>query len=570
MSLPENQNRKKSRRRLIIVGRILVILFVIIYFSSEMVIENLVSREINKQINDRPSSLYELETGKVNLRFLKGAIEIENVVLHPTDSAIQLIENAQIKSLVRLDLQDFELDGLKILRFLRKKKMDISNVSASGIHLDLFTNPDVEKKHQKESISLKDIFTDQFVEASISKLQIRDLAFRYFNTSDTAQPQFSLDSLYLTFSEVQVDTNTLRQNIPVNFENLKINSSDIVLNTSEYYKIATDDIGFNMQDSSLVVDGFRLIPRYTREAFNQRMKYNTDWFNIVVPRITLRNIHLSHWIGGNIIHLGSIEIEQPDLDIYRDKNLPDAPFKHKPLLASSLRKIPANILVDSLLIRNGVLKYGELSEKASDPGEIYFEPFSITAYNLTNADSIIAEQSSLLLTFEGSIMGKTSLQAHIKADLTSEKDYFEIDGKLGRMPASALNPMIENLLFVSIQSGDIKGTNFYFYADDHESSGEVFLEYEDLKVDVLNTEDHEKKKAAQSFIANNLIRNSNLNSDRKYLVGQINFERDKNKGIVNYVWNSVKTGVISIIAPVASKDNKAEKRKRSDKRKNKS
>jgi hypothetical protein len=562
--MPKN-TKNKLKRRLIIAGRILIILFVILYFGSEMLIESLVSKEIKKQINNAPSSLYTLQTGEVKLKFLSGSVEIDNIRLLPNDSALNLLSENRIPSLLTLKVDNFELSGLKVLRLLRKKDIDIHTLNISNIDLALYKSANPPQKEPTKKANIGDVFTEHFHGASIKKIEIDNFEVRNFNAHDTLKPEFELDSLYLTFDEVLINQSTLKKHIPIAFSNMNINSGDLTLNTMEYYKIATSDISLTLADSTLLIDGFRLIPRYTREAFNQKQRYNTDWFNIITPVIRANNIHFAEWINDGVLHLESIEISKPEIIIYRDKNLPDAPFKHKPLLASLLQRVPANIWVDSIFIKNGSLQYEELIENGRQPGKIIFNPFSIEATNITNHDSAIAMNEILNLSFSGKLMEKTMLEANLDIYLTDNSDYFEIKGSLGPFKASALNPVVEEMMFVSIESGDIQNTDFVFYANDNASQGQLFMQYEDLKVKVLSDEDHEKARAALSFVANNIIRNENLRTDRKFLVGQINFDRNKNKGIVNFIWNSVKSGLISIIAPVASKDNKAEKIKRSKK-----
>ena len=558
MATSQNPKRK---RRLLIFGGSFIVLALIFYFGAEPFVENLIAREVQKQLNSNPSRQYDLKTGKIKIRFLSGNIWVDDLTLTPSDSAWQLWNNGSIKSLFDLHLNGIKIRGLKALRFLRDKNMEIKLIKASDIHLDIYSNPDWKGAEEQKKLKLADIFTDEFIGANIDKFEIENFAVNRYLYADTGKPALSLDSLYLSFITVKIDSQTIKKVLPLQFENLKINSSDFLVNTSRFYKIATRDIAFNLTDSTFIVDGFQLIPRYSKYDFSDQIKYNTDWFNIGSERIEFQNIHLSELVQGKVIHLEAIHIHQPVIEIFRDKTLPESPYKQKPLVATMLRKIPMDVMIDSLIISEGKLVYEETPKDRKESGKLFFEPFTLKASNFTNMDSVIAQNNSANIKFESMIMGKTMFSANITADLSRTDDYFEVEGKLDRMPATVLNPLVENLLLVSVVSGDIKKTQFYFYANNDNSSGEVFLEYENLKIEILQTDDKSKQRVAQSFVANNLIRNDNLSSDRKYLVGQINFERDKNKGMPNYIWKSIQSGIVSVIAPVASKDSKEEKRK---------
>lgn len=562
------QNPKRNRR-LTIFGLIITIIILIIYFSAETVIENLLRNEIKKQLNTNPSRHYNISTGNIKIEFISGRITIDNIRISPTDSARQILNDGQLKNLMDLQLNDFELKGLRVFHFLRTQNMHISTLKASDIRLDAMYNPEIQQKSNPNKLRLKDIFSDQFTGAQINKIEIDNFAFNRFHYQDTSNATMRLDSLFLSFSNVNLDSLTVKNTIPANFDNLKIRSGDILLNASRFYKIATRDIAFSLLDSTLTIDGFQLIPKYAKFDFSKQIKYNTDWFNITIPQLHIRNIHLTDVFKSEFLHIDQIAIEKPAIEIFRDKTVPDPPFKFKPLLASMIHNIPIPVQVDSLLISNGKLVYEETSKDHQKVGQVFFEPFTISVHNFTNIDTVIANNNMAIIDFQGTLMGKTSVTTTIKADLAGSLDYFEVEGKMGTMAATAINPLVENLLFVSIKSGNINKTYFYFYANDDHSTGEVFLEYSDLKVEILNAEDPNKQRIAQSFVANNLIRNNNLKTDHKYLIGQINFERDKNKGLPNYLWKSLQSGIISIVAPVASKETKAEKRKKSTPKKKK-
>jgi len=67
-----------------------------------------------------------------------------------------------------------------------------------------------------------------------------------------------------------------------------------------------------------------------------------------------------------------------------------------------------------------------------------------------------------------------------------------------------------------------------------------------------------------SWVAGGVVRHKNKSDAGKYIIGNIRFERRKDKAIVNFLWNSVKTGLISIVAPIADQTKKAEKQEQKE------
>jgi hypothetical protein len=157
-------------------------------------------------------------------------------------------------------------------------------------------------------------------------------------------------------------------------------------------------------------------------------------------------------------------------------------------------------------------------------------------------------------------MGESEINANFDFYLNRNDDYFVAQGKLDAISGTAFNPMVENMMLVKIESGDVHSAVFYFTATDNASKGTLDLSYENLKAEVLKHKDPEKKSGAISFFANELINTNNLPDNKKYRQGNIYFERRKDKAIVNFLWNSVKTGIISTVAPIADKNRKAFKK----------
>jgi hypothetical protein len=96
-----------------------------------------------------------------------------------------------------------------------------------------------------------------------------------------------------------------------------------------------------------------------------------------------------------------------------------------------------------------------------------------------------------------------------------------------------------------IESGDMKLLSFQFTYDDIASSGEVEMNYENLRI--LSLKEKEKKtmidKLKTLLINTFIAKNKNENTPEENRKGTIEFTRDPKRSIFNYWWNSLFTGV---------------------------
>lgn len=99
--------------------------------------------------------------------------------------------------------------------------------------------------------------------------------------------------------------------------------------------------------------------------------------------------------------------------------------------------------------------------------------------------------------------------------------------------------------FTQIESGWLQNLDFEFTYGNDQSEGIMNFEYENLKIHTLKKKNVEKNplQAVKTFIANTfVIKTDNLQSDKNFRQGEIQFERNKKKSIFNYWWKSLLSG----------------------------
>ena len=110
-----------------------------------------------------------------------------------------------------------------------------------------------------------------------------------------------------------------------------------------------------------------------------------------------------------------------------------------------------------------------------------------------------------------------------------------------------LNPTVYPAIGMKFKNGKLDGINFNFSGNSTRTKGELTMLYEDLEVELFKKNDSENKTI--SWVANTFVKKSNPNKSGKTIVGQIDFERIKYKGIGNYLWKSIQSGIVNSMAP---------------------
>jgi len=552
--------KSKTGRIFKIILIIILVLLLVIFFGINSYVEGIVKDKVDTELNKNPKSLYHITYEDLSLNILTGSVSIKNIVITPTDSARQLVDSGLLRSIVHTQVELFRIKQLKIFDFINDKNVDISKVIVKNTTTELLVNPDVEKPEKKKRKNSEKIFPNTLKRVNIGDFEFINSTFSISNNQQKDEYLLELDSLSIIIKDVFIDSSTVGNPIPLNFSDINIKTEYFSLKSMKYYSISTSGIEFNVNDTTLTLNQFKLIPKHSRDEFNKMIKFNDDLFSVSTDKVVLNGLSLSEIENSESINLNSVVIYEPKIDIYRDKRLPDAPFKKKKLITSAILSIPFPIYIDSVLVKDGKLTYDEMHGSMDYPGEVFFESLNLKARNVTNDSSFIAQNPHLLVDIKSMIMGKSEITAHFDFNLQRSDDYFTAKGNLKTISGTEFNKMVGPLMMVEVQSGDIHSAAFYFSATDDASQGSLDLVYENLKVEVLKQKDPTKKAKTWSWIANEFVIKNNMPDTPKYRTGIIGFERRKDKAIVNFLWNSVKTGLISTIAPIADKNRKAVKK----------
>jgi len=560
--------KKTSKARKIIYITLGVLVFLIIaVIGLNMYVEKLVRTEVMSQINQNPESLYKIDFEDIDIGILRGNVSIKKIEVNPRESAIEKLDEGEIKSLISSRIDLFQIKRLKIFEFISNKNIIINQIKVENAEINYLINPGLEKQKKKNTLILHNIFSDKFNGADIRDLEIRNATLKFLSNKNPDEPLFEVDSVSVAFKDIVMNEETLKKPIPVSFSDFTLDTKHFSLKALEYYDIYTSNVNFNIDDTSLVIDNFRLEPKYSKKEYNKLIKFQNDWFSISTDKIVLYGLNLKELELNDIFRINSIDIINPGIEIYRDKRIPEPPFKYKPLIASIIKKIPFAISVDTVLIKNGKLVYEEMHDLTDFPGEVDFDSLYISVYNVTNDSQKIEKNPVLQVNLSSLLMGEGNLKSDIRFYLNSPRDYFTVKGKLDSISGFAFNKITKNLLLVQICMGDIYSAEFEFTANDNVSKGQMTIFYDNLKVEVFNPKHDNKKSKARSFIANSVIKKKNLPGDPKFRTGTIYFERIKNKALPNYLWHSLKTGIISTIAPIAEKKEQKKKQKKKKQKK---
>jgi len=561
---------KKSKKRwwrwIIYSVIFLVIAAIIVIFGAEVFLEKKVKNEISKYFRDDPSSMYDIEFVDVRISVWQGDFKLDSLRVEPKPHYIDSLKNGQIDLAMHVTAERFVVNGLDIWKLLRKGLIKIKDIELKRPVIKYVYNPDVEIK--SDTKPLNEILTGVFVSASIKNLDISDADILVRNIKNEEIIDLKIDSASLYVRDIFLDTSSLKRSVPLNYNDLHMDVRAVYLGSLAMYSISFDKYEISVKDSLTSISNFKLIPKYSKDKFNEIIGHQGDRFNISSKKITIHGFDIFRIIAHKRLDLNYIEILNPELEVYRDNRMSVAPFKYKPLMSETVRDIPFIVDIDSVILHNGKINYQEFAPKGPNAGEVILEEVVAKAYNVTNDAAILKNEPDMTLDAQAKLMGKALFKVACNFPILDPNDHFDTKGSLGSMQASAMNPFVGPVAGAEIKSGEVLGVRFHIYGDNNTSGGTVDIEYKDLKIDVLSAKKEDKSNWFLSVGANTVIRTNNLKDTKKYREGEVYFERRKDKAFINFFVKSLVSGLQSTVAPITVKKETRKEEKKEKRREN--
>lgn len=298
---------------------------------------------------------------------------------------------------------------------------------------------------------------------------------------------------------------------------------------------------FSIKDGKVSVKNFRIKSYYDREEFDQRIPHEKDRISLDVKNIELDSLSFSFVNDSLYITNPLLKITGADLDIYRNKLLPDDP-RIKTLFNEKMRNSPVKFNLKQVKVAGSNIQYEEKINEKGPPAKVIFTDIEGTVENLVNVNMNRKDFPRTFVDASALFMGATSVKMDWSFNATHLNNKFLISGEFSTVPGELMNPLLKPSFGVEAE-GKLQTVFFTFTGNEDTGVGDVRVIYDRFKINVMQKEGREKNKIL-SALANLFIDNDGVSDHRTH---NVEFSRDKNKSFWNYVWTGLKKGVIDAL-----------------------
>ncbi|NQU87517.1 MAG: hypothetical protein HQ541_17325, partial [Mariniphaga sp.] len=411
----------------------------------------------------------------------------------------------------------------------------------------------IEFSSPKVFITLKDSINKSGLQ-KFSDLNLYDYLEPYLNTLEIGEFIFKGASINL----ITAKTKLQQENININIKNIQVgsdtkkqallNSDGFEFTTFNYHRKSADQLyGFyidTIKYSSLTnkaeLRSIRISPLVSNEQIARKKVYQVDVVNAKINSAILSGFDFDKWLDEKIVNGEKLVIGKTELDILRNKRYPFNKNQRPLWPQQMLYHIKQPFEIDSVYLKPSTILYSELLDFGDDPVTIDFTEVSAQLGKITNIKVPGRKQKKLTIKAKGTVLqnAKIDLIVNFLPD-NPEYSHF-VKGSLSPVDMKTFNSVVEKSAMLTVERGQVNQFEFEFNANNTQSTGELFFDYYDLKIAVLDFRKGDTiKSKLSSFMANNFMVHSKNPRGKVFESQQIEYLRDPERSILNYWWKSI-------------------------------
>jgi len=545
------------RKTLIITSLVLLAGIFLVLPLLNPLLEKTLDTYLRQKIEIRQSSpLYAFSYETLEMNIYKRQITLYNFRMTPRDSVREAFRNGEteISSLKDLKISRVEIEGVVLANFLWNKHLDINKIQVDSVALDLYidarskTKPASEPKKGPTGVSLE----------GIRLPGMRELTLESFNLDNLTLHQILLPSrdTLIKFTSQGGRIDGLGMAKPskdeASFFVPKLKNFTLFLNSEvldlrkNLYTMGFRNMEYSFAEQNLHVRDLLFEPREVRDSFRLKNRYSYEIYEATSTDLILEDFDLNDFLNEGEFLTNRMLIDSLRLEIYRDKSLPFNTEKKRLLINQILAQGSFPFHVGEVNFRDAYLNYVEQTDVRAAPLVVDFADMDGTITNLTTIPDSMEASKPLMIKLNANLDQVIPMEVQIEMPYHSE--FISAKGHTeGTSDFSSLNKTVLPAVGLQFKSGRLDGLNFNVKGTPRSLDGNLTLLYHNLEVSLYK--ENYKKRKTLSWAANMLLKRSNPKPNGNTVVGEIHTERLPYKGLGNYLWKAVESGLINSLSP---------------------
>lgn len=547
-----------KRKRFIILASILVLVLI-----GGLLANSIIAKYVKTAINEEFALVnktddYKMSVADVDVNLFGGSITLHDLKIGPTESHWEEFRNGETHEevLKEIAVNRAALEGLVITNFLFYKDLNIDRIAVEELDFNFIRPKDYVKvenldREKKSSFSLDSIFIPGIHKVDLEEMLIANYGMHTLNGSnqDTISSYTGSEFKVTGFDMVESSTSGFfefdNSNIEINLEEQRFK-----LKGGLYY-LAFQQLHYQNSEDLIAIKGFEYAPVESQQAVADSLPFTTDVMDAYVKQLNIHGFKFRSAIVSGAIDVDLVDVDSLNINLFKDKRKPWNLDKRPKLPHESLKQLKQPLHVDSVHLRNTQFVYTERLPDTDTPVRVTIDNIDAKLEYITSIQDSLKGDKPLSLNLKADLLNALPLEANLS--MPYNKSQFRFWGTTsGATTFTHINPVVFPAIGIKFQGGTLDGISFDAWATNSHMDGNFILRYTDLEVEIFN-KDATKENKTVSWLANSVAKRSNPNKRGKLSVAKINQDRFMYKGIGNFLWKGIQSGVVNSVAPFGNR-----------------
>ena len=261
-----------------------------------------------------------------------------------------------------------------------------------------------------------------------------------YHSSDSSQ-----DSLTVSIGSLHAD-------------NFKISDTELTdgkewLNTHAW-NFSQGKIVWSGRQSKLEIDGIRIrhdqsftggFDRMiysntgTRENFWSSAPFEKDFIRLTTGAGSWNQLGIDWSTDKPSLQVGTLSVEDVNLLTERDKTRPADTVSYRPLLANTIQRIPVPLIMDTVLLKGGSVRYHEIGLRSGKEGKLLIDSLNGWIYNIRNHD--FESNDTLTVRVHASLYSQGEARVNFRQSYTDSLQGFRMRIRLANFSMPGMNAL---------------------------------------------------------------------------------------------------------------------------------
>ena len=536
-----------------IIGIIILSIF-IIFFLLKILLSNFVENKVTDALNNSKSDKYITSVEDVNFKLFDRSITFDNIFISPKPTFLSdsLSQNINNDTLEKITISSIKINDIRFFDYLFRKDINIGELEINDLIIQKSNRKKVDTV-SKKPINLDSIHIDKINGLKIDKFNLNNIQFSIVD-SITNKSVFYHKPVNLDLDGFQLKKVKDQQFklMPIN-KNFKINNIEIGL-TKKEYSLFIEEIDLNTETSSIQIINLKYKTLNGKYALAKKDIYNNVVPEFSIEKIELVKIDFTKLIQNEGLFIDNILISKAVIDLYKDRRKPYDKRLYKELPHLALKKMEYPLYIKQININNSLLLLEESFPNKNMNLKLSINEINATINNISTIDKF--KENPIKAKLESKLMNKAKLVANFTFPMNTDQSTFYFDGNLGSTKFTYFDEVIYPVLGLKILEGNLDNLSFQAKANKYSSSGTMKMLYHDLNATVYKHDNPNEKSKVLSWAVKTVLHNSNPTKKKKARIAILSHKYEPEKGIGNYLWKILQSGIVNTLSPAGNKTSK--------------